>query len=100
MMYKNTKLFSAISYITWIGWIIAFILYDKRDRLTKHHLNQALALNIVGILVSVGSRIGGIVGWAAGIIGLLACILTIMGIIRALQLSDKPLPVVGGFKIL
>ena len=75
-------------------------MYDKRDRMVKHHLNQALALNIVGVLVSAGSRLGGMVEVAAGIIGFLACILTIMGIIRALQLSDKPLPVIGNFKIL
>ena len=99
-MYKNTKLYSAISYITWIGWIVAFVLSDKNDRLTRHHLNQALALNIVGILVSCGTRIGGVVAWAAGIISILAFVLTIMGIVRALQMSDKPLPIVGNFKIL
>ena len=99
-MYKHTKLYSTLSYITWIGWIISFILYDKNDRLTRHHLNQALALNIVGILVSVGTRIGGVIAWAAGIISIAAFILTIMGIVRALQLSDKPLPIVGNFKIL
>lgn len=98
--FKNTRLCSVISYITWIGWIIAFILRDKRDQVTLQHVNQALNLNIVGILVSAGSRIGGVIGWAAGIIALLALILTIWGIVRAVQKNGEPLPIVGNFRIL
>jgi len=98
--YKHTRLLSVISYITWIGWIIAFILRDKRDRVTTQHINQALALNIIGILISAGNRIdSSIIHWAAGIIALIALILTIMGIIRAVQMSDKPLPIIGNFKL-
>ena len=58
-----------------------------------------LALNIIGILVSTGSRIGGVIGWAAGIIALGCLILTIMGIVRAVKLSDEPLPIIGNFRI-
>lgn len=96
---KNTKVLSVISYITWIGWIVAFILRDKHDRVVTQHLNQALALNIVGILVSAGARIGGVIGWAAGIISLASLILAIWGIIRAIQGSAEPLPLIGNFKI-
>ena len=98
-MNKHIKAFSIISYITWIGWIIAFVFGDREDRVLKQHINQALALNIIGILVSTGSRIGGIIGWAAGIIALLALILTIMGIWRAAHLNDEPLPIIGNFRI-
>ena len=59
-MNTHTRLFSVISYITWIGWIIAFVFRDKNDKITLQHVNQALALNIVGILVSLGSRLGGV----------------------------------------
>ena len=97
--YKHTKLLSVVSYITWIGWIIAFILREQGDKVTLCHINQAFNLNLIGILVSVGSRIGGVVGWAAGIIALGALILTIMGIVRAVQMSDTPLPIVGNMKI-
>jgi len=96
---KNTKVLSVISYITWIGWIVAFILRDKYDRVVTQHLNQALALNIVGILVSAGTRIGGAIGWIAGIISLISLILAIWGIIRAIQGSAEPLPLIGNFKI-
>jgi len=96
---KNTKVLSVISYITWIGWIVAFILRDKYDRVVTQHLNQALALNIVGILVSAGTRIGGAIAWVAGIISLISLILAIWGIIRAIQGSAEPLPLIGNFKI-
>ena len=96
---KNTKVLSVVSYITWIGWIVAFILRDKYDRVVTQHLNQALALNIVGILVSAGTRIGGAIAWVAGIISLISLILAIWGIIRAIQGSAEPLPLIGNFKI-
>lgn len=98
-MNKHIKLFSIVSYITWIGWIIAFVFGDRRDRVLKQHINQALALNILGILVSTGNRIGGVIGYVAGLIAILALILTIMGIWRAAHLNDDPLPVVGNFRI-
>jgi len=98
-MNKHIKLFSIVSYITWIRWIIAFVFGDRRDRVLKQHINQALALNILGILVSTGNRIGGVIGYVAGLIAILAFILTIMGIWRAAQLNDDPLPVVGNFRI-
>ena len=98
-MNKHTKLFSIIAYITWIGWIIAFVFGDRNDPMLKHHINQGLAIQIIGILVTTGNRIGGIVGYVAGLIAILAFILTIMGIWRAAHLSDKPLPIIGNFKI-
>ena len=98
-MSKHTKALSVISYITWLGWIVAFILRDKNDPITHQHINQALNLNIIGVLVSVGYRIGGMVSNIAGIISIVALILTIWGIVRAVQMSDKPLPIVGNFRI-
>ena len=99
-MSKHTRLLSVISYITWIGWLVAFILRDRSDQVTYQHINQALNLNLIGILVSIGYRIGGIIQWVSGVIALLALILSIMGIVRAIQMSDKPLPIVGNMKIL
>ena len=33
-MNKNTKLFSIISYITWIGWLVAFFMSEKDDTIS------------------------------------------------------------------
>ena len=97
---RHTRLFSVLCYITWIGWIIAFVLRDKKDEITHQHINQGLALNIIGILISTGNRIGGFTQWLCGIIAIIALILTIWGIVRALMMSDKPLPIIGNFRLL
>ena len=47
----STKLFAALSYITWIGWIISFIFRDKDDEVVKFHLNQALALKLLNLVI-------------------------------------------------
>ena len=38
-MYRHSRLFSVISYITWIGWVIALALRDKGDPLVHRHIN-------------------------------------------------------------
>ena len=99
-MYAHSKLYSVLSYFTWIGWIISFILRDRRDELVRQHLNQALILNIISSLASIMSRADGIVGWAGGIIDLAALILFIWGVVRAFKMSAEPLPLVGELRIL
>lgn len=98
-MNRHTRILSVVSYITWIGWLVAFILRDHNDPVTHQHINQALNLNIIGVLVSTGYRIGGIISYISGIIAILCLILTVMGIVRALQMSAKPLPIVGNVSI-
>ena len=70
---EKSKLLAVVSYITWVGWIIALIMRDKNDSLVSCHLNQALMLNIVCTIGSIISRfglIGGIIGWVINAAGL------------------------------
>ena len=99
-MYSHTKLYSVISYITWVGWIISFILHDRRDMLTRTHLNQALILNICETISNILGRFDGFLGWAGNIISVAVLILWIMGIVRAFKMSDEPLPLIGELKLL
>ena len=99
-MYKNTKLCSVISYITWIGWIIAFLIRDKADGLVRHHLNQALILHIAAIVASFLAGRSGLIGAVGSILDLGIFVLAIMGVVRAFQLSDEPLPVIGNLRLL
>ena len=94
-MYKNTKLYSVLSYITWIGWLIALFLRDKDDPMVKHHLNQGLVLNIIELLASFLITRGGTVAVVGEIVDLGVLVLCIMGIVRAVKLSNKPLPIIG-----
>ena len=54
----DNKTLSIVSYITIIGWIIAFVIgKDKADELLKFHLKQGLGLVIFsfiwGILLNI-----------------------------------------------
>lgn len=95
----DNKTLSIISYITLIGWIIAYVMgKDKADELLKYHLKQSLGLAIVSILFNVlMTIIASIVPALSflGILGLAILILWIIGIINAANGALKPVPIVG-----
>ncbi len=99
-MNNNSKLCSVISYITWIGWIIALLIRDKEDALVRRHLNQALILNIISSVAGIIGKGGGFLSLLTGLVGLGCFILAIMGIVRAVNLSEEPLPLVGGIELI
>lgn len=86
----DTKTTSWVAYITWIGLIIAFCAGDKEG--AKFHLNQALVI----FLFSLASVIP-CIGWAWGIF-MVVC--WVMGLIAAINQEEKPVPLIGGIKIL
>lgn len=86
----DTKTTSWVAYITWIGLIIAFCAGDKEG--AKFHLNQALVI----FLFSLASFIP-CIGWIWGIF-MVVC--WIMGLIAAINQEEKPVPLIGGIKIL
>lgn len=83
----DAKATAIVSYIGWVGWIIAFCAGKKDDEFAKHHLNQTLILIIIGII-------------PLGITQLFATVLWIMGIINAIQGEAKPLPLIGNLHII
>ena len=98
----SSKTISIISYITIIGWIVAFV--SQKDAtgnpsLSRYHLKQSFGVAILGIVV------GFIVGIIAAILPSLTLILSIVnigililwifGIINAANEQEKPVPVVG-----
>ena len=100
MYQNNSRTLAVVSYITWIGWIIAFLIRDKRDAFTAHHLNQALMINllkIAGGLCVMLPRIGETV---SSVVGVAALVLIIMGIYRAVNWRTDPLPVIGEFHLM
>ena len=99
-MNKNTKLFSIISYITWIGWLVAFFMSEKDDKLVRHHLNQALVINIIETVGTILIRLGGLFAVIGEIIDIAVLVFFIMGIVRAAKLSDEPLPLIGDFHLI
>ena len=94
----DKKVTGIVSYLTIIGWVIAYCLGDMEG--AKVHLNQALILGIIGI---VGGVLGIIpfVGWILGsVIGIVVMIFAVIGIIYAAQGQDTKLPIIGDIKLL
>ena len=94
----NNKTLSIVSYITLIGWGIAYIIgKDKADDLLKFHLKQSLGLVIFsiiwGFLLNIIITIFNLP--IIGILGLVSLLLIIIGIINAANGIKKPLPVIG-----
>ena len=44
----DKKITGIVAYITWIGWLIAFLAGDKEG--AKFHLNQALVIILIGLV--------------------------------------------------
>ncbi len=49
------KTISVISYLTIVGWAVAFVEYEKgaKSSLTKFHLEQSFGLAIIGIVTNL-----------------------------------------------
>ena len=99
----DKKTLSIISYITIIGWVIAYLQYNKlenKDSLTKFHLKQSLGIGILGIVVSIVlTIIGMVIPTLASILSLAnlaIVVLWVLGIINANNEQETPVPVVGG----
>ena len=96
----DAKTIAIVSYLTWIGWIIAFVLFNNsKSQFAAYHLRQSLALMILGILVYIIQIMLifiPILGWAIAVllwIGLV--VLWVMGLIAAINGEEKPMPVIG-----
>ena len=99
-MNKRSKLWSIISYITWIGWLVAYFKRDKDDSLVRQHLSQAFLLNIIASVASLVTRLGGVFAVIGEVADIAILILSILGIVRASMGSEEPLPVIGGIELL
>ena len=99
-MNGNNKTAAIVSYITWIGFLIALCIGDRSDRYVSHHLNQALVLNILSIVGGVLEVIPLIGSIAAGIVSLGVLVFWVMGIYRAATGSTEPLPLIGDIHLI
>lgn len=100
----NAKTISIVSYITIIGWIIAYLQHkgtEQKSKLASYHLGQGLGvfifaviLNIIlGVVISIVPSLAGILS----LIGLAPLILLIFGVIAAANEALKPVPLIGKF---
>ncbi|QEC43767.1 DUF4870 domain-containing protein [Pseudobacter ginsenosidimutans] len=96
----DRKTLSIVSYITLIGWLVAYFQYkDKpKDPLVSYHLRQSLGIAILSIILSVAITVVvrmvpalWVLTWAQIVI----LVLWILGILNAANEKMQPVPVVG-----
>ncbi len=94
----DKKITGIVAYITFVGWLIAYLVGDKEG--AKFHLNQALVvaiLNVVSTIVGLVPIIGGL---ASTVISIFTLVCVVLGIVSAAKDEEKELPLIGGIKIL
>lgn len=97
----NGKTTAIVSYITIIGWLIAYFAMhqSKRTSLGSYHLRQTLLLFICAIVYQIVVMI---ITMAVPAVGLILSVLSlaflvfwIMGLIAAINGEEKPMPLIG-----
>lgn len=103
-MDSNEKVFGILAYF---GWLVLIPIFAGKSEFSKFHANQGIVLAIAETAISVVSIVLGfipVIGWILSILLYLAdvacLVFAIMGIVSAAQEQMKPLPVIGGIKIL
>ncbi len=101
----SKKATDIIAYLTPLGFIIAFLAGDREN--SRFHLNQALVILICELIVEALDRIFDhipLVGWIGNILCVVLAIAVvvcwIMGLAGAISGTEKPVPVLGGVKLL
>lgn len=97
---NGNRTLAIVSYITWIGWLVALLAREKDDELVRKHLNQALVLNLISTVCTILSRLGTVLSIIAGVIALICFVFWVMGVVRAVQRSVEPLPFIGEINLI
>lgn len=93
----DKKVTGIVSYITLIGWLVAYFAGDKEG--AKFHLNQSLVLILANVVVVVINFIPFVrlVSW---IVSIFLFVCWILGLIAAIKEEEKEIPLLGKIKIL
>ena len=92
---QEGKTIAIISYITWIGTIVAFIMNnEKKNPFASFHIRQMIGLSLISIINSfvIERFASGYISWAIHII---LIVFWIIGLIGAVQGEEKKIPLLG-----
>ena len=98
----DTKTTSWVSYVTFVGWIVAYCAGDKEG--AKFHLNQSLVIwlgYLCLFIAAIPLAFIPIIGWlAVWVAYIFLFVMWIIGLIAAINQEEKELPIIGKIKIL
>ena len=93
---NNSKALAIITYITLIGWIIAFALNNKqKNLLVSYHQRQSLGIQLIYFSTAFLISLTTLASLQVLFLGVF--ILMIIGISNASNQKQKPLPMVGNY---
>lgn len=100
----DKKTIALLSYLTWIGLIIAMILYyqpKNKQPFAAFHLRQSLGLSLLAILIIGLFRMSGsdlfYFSLPSLFVLLSLVLLWVLGFKSAMDENEKPVPVMGSF---
>ena len=99
----NSRTVALLSYITIIGWVIAFVMNSsQKSSLGAYHLRQAIFLYIISIALYIARIMFLFVPFLFWLISILFLfvsvglfVLWILGLIAAINGEQKPMPIIG-----
>ncbi len=89
----NNKVMAILCYIG-ILWLIPLLTDAKNDSFVKFHINQGIILSIAYVVMMIIGFIP-VVGFISFIGYIALFVFFIMGIMNAINLQEKPLPLIG-----
>ena len=87
----DAKTTGIVAYLTWIGWLIAFLAGDKEG--AKFHINQALVL-------AIASTICGIIPFVGWVAEIFVIVCWFIGFIGAINGEETEIPLLGTIKLI
>ncbi len=89
---NDPKIIAIVSYLTLIGWVIAYLLNKPRDPFAAFHMRQSLGINLIFVACGIIGIIP-FLGWIASLIGyLIGLVFWLIGILSAVQGEEKLIP--------
>jgi uncharacterized membrane protein len=99
---EKNKAMAIVGYIIPILFFVPLVTDAKNSPFAKFHANQQLNLLLAAVVINIVGGIIPFIGWfiilPLGMIFLI--VVAIMGIISASKGEMKPLPLIGGFKLI
>lgn len=91
----DPKIISIVSYLTIVGWVVAYVLNRPKSGLATFHVRQALGLHLLFVACNMVFSIP-VLGWIVGVLGfILLFLLWALGILAALNGEEKRIPFLG-----
>lgn len=91
---------SALSYLSWIFFIIAILMTkDNRNEFVNTHLNQGFNLNLISTIFAMFARSGMLPEPVSFAISFVILVFLVVGVVSAIMGKTLRIPVIGSFQV-